>query len=218
MDQNTLKKLAAKAALEYIKDDMVVGVGTGSTVDFFIDELATLKGRIEGAVASSKASVDKLKKHGIPIYDLNGVNQVHIYVDGADEINQYLQCIKGGGAALTGEKIVAAVAKQFICIADESKKVNRLGEFPLPIEVIPMARSYVARELVKIGADPVYRQGVTTDYGNIILDAHNLEIMEPEKMEKQINNITGVVCNGIFAKRPADILLLGTKDGVETIK
>jgi ribose 5-phosphate isomerase A len=168
-------------------------------------------------VSSSKASAELLKAQGIPLYDANGVNQIHIYVDGADEINDYLQCIKGGGGALTGEKIVAAIAERFICIADQSKQVKLLGNFPLAVEVIPMARSYVARELVKLGGDPIYRQGFISDFGNVILDVHNLEILDAVAMEERINNITGVVANGLFAKRPADLLLLGTEGGVQTI-
>jgi ribose 5-phosphate isomerase A len=216
MTPNEMKQAAALAALDYIQDDWIVGVGTGSTVNYFIEALATIKGRIDGTVASSNASKDLLKAHGIPVYDVNGVNQIQIYVDGADEINPYLQCIKGGGGALTGEKIIAVQAKKFICIADQSKKVGMLGAFPLAVEVIPMARSYVAREIVKLGGDPVYRQGFVSDYGNVILDVHNLSIMEPIKLEEQLNNITGVVANGLFAKRSADVLLLGTEKGVET--
>jgi len=217
MDQDTLKQQAAKAALEYVDDDMMVGVGTGSTVNFFIDALATVKGKIEATVASSEASAERLKQHGIPVLDLNVVDKVHVYIDGADEANEHLQLIKGGGGALTREKIITAVADKFICIADESKKVGVLGEFPLPIEVIPMARSYVAREIVKLGGDPSYRDGFVTDNGNIILDVYNLSILEPRKLEQQLNNIVGVVTNGLFAIRPADVLLLATKDGVKTV-
>lgn len=210
-----LKQLAAEAAIKYIPEDAIIGVGTGSTVNYFIDALVSIKHNITGVVASSKATAIKLKALNIPILDLNSVSELDIYVDGADEINPSLQMIKGGGAALTGEKIVAAVAKKFICIADNSKKVTILGKFPLSIEVIPMARSYVAREIIKrIGGSPVYREGIITDYGNVILDVWNLEILEPIKTEQLINDIPGVVTNGLFAIRPADILLLGTPDGV----
>lgn len=218
MNAEQLKKLAAAAALDYIDNDAIVGVGTGSTVNFFIAELAKIKGKIEGAIASSKATRDLLKNQGIPVYDVNSVDEIHVYIDGTDEINPYLQCVKGGGGALTGEKILAAMAKQFICIADESKKVSVLGNFPLALEVIPLARSYVAREIVKMGADPVYRNGFITDYGNVILDIHNLTIMQPEKLEDELNNIAGVVTNGLFARRAADLLLLGTESGLKTIK
>ncbi|MDH5600989.1 MAG: ribose-5-phosphate isomerase RpiA, partial [Gammaproteobacteria bacterium] len=197
----------------------IVGVGTGSTANFFIDELATIKHKIEGTVASSEASAERLKGHGIEVFDLNSVSEISVYVDGADESNKYLHLIKGGGGALTREKIVAAASDKFVCIADESKLVDVMGKFPLPIEVIPMARSLVAREIIKkIGGEPVLREGFTTDNGNIILDVHNLEIMEPTKMEQILNNITGVVTNGLFAIRPADVLLLGTPDGVKEIK
>ncbi len=214
MSQDQQKQQAALAAIEYIKGDAIVGVGTGSTVNYFIDALVQIKGKIDCAVASSKASAERLRQLHIPVVDLNSVSEVHIYVDGADEITKNLHCIKGGGAALTGEKIIAQVAKQFICIADASKLVGILGNFPVPIEVIPMARSYVARELVKLGGDPIYREGIVTDYGNVILDVHNLEIMEPIKLEEKLNQIPGIVTNGIFARRPADILLLGTDEGV----
>lgn len=214
MTTDHMKKAAAEAALKYVRDDTVIGVGTGSTVNYFIDALATIKSRIMGAVPSSKATETRLKAINIPIYDLNSVDSLPIYVDGADEINDQLQMIKGGGAALTREKIVAAVADKFICIADETKKVKLLGTFPLPIEVIPLARSYVARQIIKLGGSPVYREGVITDNGNVILDVWNLEILEPIKLEKTINNITGVVSCGIFAIRPADLLLLGTPQGV----
>lgn len=218
MNQDELKQAAAKAAISHIKDDMVVGVGSGSTVNYFIDELASIKHLIEGTVASSEETAQRLKQHGIPVYDLNSVSNIHVYVDGADEINHYMQMIKGGGGALTREKIIATVAKKMICIADESKYVSSLGKFPLPIEVIPMARSYVARQVVIHGGEPEYRQGFVTDNGNIILDVHHLKIHEPEKLESTINNITGVVCNGIFAHRTADILLLATQSGVNTIE
>ncbi|MEE9452416.1 MAG: ribose-5-phosphate isomerase RpiA [Gammaproteobacteria bacterium] len=217
MQEETLKKHSAEAALEYIEQDSIVGVGTGSTVNYFIDALASIKNKIDAVIASSKVTEEKLRNHGFTVIDLNVADRVPVYVDGADEANRFLQLIKGGGGALTREKILAAVAKQFICIASGNKKVVALGTFPLPIEVIPMARSYVAREIVKLGGDPVYRQGFTTDNGNIILDAHNLTITEPIKLEQQINNIVGVVCHGLFAQRPADRLLLATSDGVQTI-
>ncbi len=216
--QNSMKKAAAEKALTYIPEDSIVGVGTGSTVNFFIDALATIKNHIKGAVSSSEQSTEKLKTYGIEVFDLNNVDDLAVYVDGADEITAHMAMIKGGGAALTREKIVAAVAKKFICIADESKQVDVLGEFPLPIEVIPMARSYVARELVKLGGDPVYRQGVITDNGNVILDVYNLKIIDPYALETQINQIVGVVTNGLFAHRGADILILGTAEGTKIIK
>lgn len=212
-----MKKTAAIAAIQYIRPNTIVGVGTGSTVNYFIDALAEIKHQIEGAVASSEASTLRLKAHGIPVYDLNSVDSVPVYVDGTDEFNPYLSLVKGGGGALTREKIIAAVAKQFICIADITKKSLVLGKFPLPIEVIPMARSYVAREMVKLGGDPEYREGFVTDNGNIILDIHNFRIETPIQMEKQINHIAGVVTNGIFAIRGADVLLLGSEQGVETL-
>lgn len=218
MTQDEMKKSAGWAALKYVESDSIVGVGTGSTVNHFIDALATMKADIEGAVSSSEASTQKMKALGIPVFDLNFVNEISVYVDGADEINAHMNMIKGGGAALTREKIVAAVADKFICIVDNTKQVDILGEFPLPVEVIPMARSYVARQLVKLGGDPVYREGVLTDNGNIILDMYNMKIMAPKKLEEQINQIVGVVTNGLFAKRGADILLVGTPDGVNTIK
>ncbi|NMH66432.1 ribose-5-phosphate isomerase RpiA [Shewanella salipaludis] len=216
MTQDEMKKAAGWAALKYVERDSIVGVGTGSTVNHFIDALATIKADIEGAVSSSEASTAKLKALGIPVYDLNSVDQLDIYVDGADEINPQMDMIKGGGAALTREKIVAAVAKKFICIVDNTKRVDILGEFPLPVEVIPMARSYVARELVKLGGDPVYREGVVTDNGNVILDVYNMKILNPKEMEDKINAIVGVVTNGLFAKRGADVLLVGTPEGVKT--
>ncbi|MGL4475396.1 MAG: ribose-5-phosphate isomerase RpiA [Shewanella sp.] len=218
MTQDEMKKAAAWAALKYVERDTIVGVGTGSTVNHFIDALATMKADIEGAVSSSEASTAKMKALGIPVFDLNSVNDLALYVDGADEINPHMDMIKGGGAALTREKIVAAVAKTFVCIADASKQVDVLGQFPLPVEVIPMARSYVARQLVKLGGDPVYREGVVTDNGNIILDVYNMSIVDPKTLEKQINNIVGVVTNGLFAARGADILLVGAATGVTTIK
>ena len=221
MSQDQLKQAVADAALEYIRplleNDSVIGIGTGSTANLFIDALASVRGLVNATVASSEASAARLKSHGIPVYDLNSVNQVDFYIDGADESNAALQLIKGGGAALTREKIVAAVAARFICIADESKLVHTLGQFPLPVEVIPMARSHVARELVKLGGDPIYREGVVTDNGNVILDIYNFPIPQPLAMEQKINNITGVVTNGLFALRPADVLLLGTASGVRTL-
>ncbi|MFA5631928.1 MAG: ribose-5-phosphate isomerase RpiA [Porticoccaceae bacterium] len=223
MTQDELKKAVAAAALEYtlkkVEPDSIIGIGTGSTANFFIDLLAAHKADFSGAVASSEASAQRLKSHGIPVYDLNAVNDVQIYVDGADEANARLELIKGGGAALTREKIVAAVAREFLCIADDSKWVDHLGTFPLPVEVIPMARSHVGRELVKLGGDPVYREGVVTDNGNIIIDVHHLHpIGSPRALEEKINNITGVVSNGLFALRPADVLLLGTAGGVKALR
>ena len=215
MSKEALKKIAAKAALDYIEPGNIVGVGTGTTVNYFIDELATIKNKIDGAVASSVATEKRLKEYGIEIYDLNSVFPLPIYIDGADEVNEHLQMIKGGGAALTREKIVGSAAEKFICLADSSKKVDVLGKFPLPIEVIPIARSYVSRELVKIGGKPVYREGVITDNGNQIVDVWGLEILDPPQMEVKLNNIAGVVTNGLFAQRPADILLLATEQGLE---
>ena len=217
MTQDEMKKAAGWAALKYVEKDSIVGVGTGSTVNHFIDALATIKADIEGAVSSSEASTQKLKALGIPVFDLNTVDNLSVYVDGADEITEHMAMIKGGGAALTREKIVAAVADKFICIIDDTKQVDLLGTFPLPVEVIPMARSYVARELVKLGGDPVYRESVITDNGNVILDVYNLKIMDPNKLEEQINNIVGVVTNGLFAERGADVLLVGTQEGVKTV-
>ena len=222
MTQDELKQAVAQAALDYIlphlEDNMILGIGTGSTANFFIDALANVKNRFDGAVASSEASAERLKNHGIPVYDLNSVSELRFYIDGADESDSHLNLIKGGGAALTREKIVAAVSKEFVCIADESKLVNVLGQFPLPVEVIPMARSHVARELVKLGGDPAYREGVVTDNGNVILDVWNMSITNPKEMETKINQITGVVTNGLFAVRPAEVLLLGTSEGVKTLK
>lgn len=222
MTQDQLKQAVAQAAVDLILPQLteksIVGIGTGSTANFFIDLLAKHKMDFDGAVASSEATAARLKGHGIPVYDLNSVQELEFYVDGADECNKYLELIKGGGAALTREKIVAAVAGTFVCIADESKSVDFLGAFPLPVEVIPMARSHVARELVKLGGDPVYREGVVTDNGNVILDVYNLQITNPRELEAKINNIVGVVTNGLFAARPADVLLLGTGKGVETHK
>ena len=218
MTQDEMKKAAAIKALDYIKADTIVGVGTGSTVNHFIDALATIKDKIIGAVSSSDASTERLKSYGIEVFDLNNVDGIDVYVDGADEINPHMHMIKGGGAALTREKIVAAVAKTFVCIADDSKQVPMLGGFPLPVEVIPMARSYVARELVKLGGDPAYRQGVITDNGNVIIDVHNLEILDPKALENSINAIAGVVTNGLFANRPANVLIIGSADGAKIIK
>ncbi|MBE0457581.1 ribose-5-phosphate isomerase RpiA [Pseudoalteromonas sp. KG3] len=213
MTQDELKKAAAWAALEFVKEGTIVGVGTGSTVNHFIDALGTVKDTIAGAVSSSDASTEKLKALGIEVYELNDVDSLDVYIDGADEINALNEMIKGGGAALTREKIVSAVAKQFVCIVDETKIVDTLGEFPLPVEVIPMARSYVARELLKLGGDPVYRQGVVTDNGNVILDVHNLSISQAKDLELTINQIVGVVTNGLFAQRGADKVIIGTKNG-----
>ncbi len=216
MNQDELKKQVAEAAIEYVETGTIIGVGTGSTANFFIDALADIKNRIDGTVASSVASADRLKSHGIPVMDLNQAGELSVYVDGADETNESLHLIKGGGGALTREKIVAGASKKFICICDESKLVKMLGSFPLPVEVIPMAQSFVAREMLKLGGQPILREGFTTDNGNIILDVHNLEIMRPVTLEEGINNIPGVVTVGIFAKRPADVLLLGTANGVVT--
>ena len=218
-----LKKATASAALHrilpHLKGDMVIGIGTGSTVNFFIDALAEQKSKFDGCVASSEASTDRLKKHKIPVYDLNYIHELHFYIDGADESNNQLQLIKGGGAALAREKIIAAVAREFICIADENKLVDVLGHFPLPVEVIPMARSYVARKLVKLGGNPIYRGGIVTDNGNIILDVWNLQITDAISLEGKINQITGVVTHGLFAARPANVILLGTKNnGVNIIE
>ena len=220
MTQDELKQAVAKAALDYVEskleDDMIIGVGTGSTANFFIEELGKINDRLEGAVASSEETAKRLKAQNISVYDLNTAGRIAIYVDGADESNAHLQLIKGGGAALTREKILAAASKEFVCIADVSKMVAVLGEFPLPVEIIPMARSYVGREIVKLGGDPVYREGCLTDNGNIILDVYNLEILDPRTLERELNQIAGVVTNGIFAERGADILLLGNENGVET--
>jgi len=217
MTQDELKKLVAEAALKHVVEDAVVGVGSGSTVNFFIDALAKMKGRIEGAVAASDASAERLKKHGIPVFDLNGISEIPVYVDGADEVTEHLTMTKGGGGALTREKIVAAVAKKFVCICDASKLVPVLGKYPLPIEVIPMARSYIGREMVKRKAHPVLREGFKTDNGNVMLDCHGLTILDPPALEDELNNLAGVVTNGLFARRPADVLLLGTPEGVRTI-
>lgn len=218
MSSEDLKKAAAEAAIAYIEPDTIIGVGTGSTANYFIDALASMRNPIRGAVASSEASAARLKKIGIEVLDLNATGSLSVYVDGADESNAQLHLIKGGGAALTREKIVAGASQMFVCIADESKLVDTLGAFPLPIEVIPMARSFVARELVKLGGDPEYREECITDNGNIILDIHNLDITDPVLTEKLINQIPGVVTVGLFAERSADILILGTESGIEIIK
>jgi len=219
MDASAQKKAAAEAALKYVEDDMMVGVGTGSTVNFFIDALASMKGRIKGTVASSEASAKRLRELRIPVMELNDTDGCDVYVDGADEVTEHLAMIKGGGAALTREKIVAGASRRFVCICDASKLVPVLGNFPLPVEVIPMARSFVARTLVKVtGGMPQLRAGVTTDNGNLILDVRGLKIMKPMEMEAELDHIPGVVTNGLFARRPADILLLATGEGVRTIK
>lgn len=217
MTQDEQKRAAAAAAIEYVPAGSIVGVGTGSTANYFIDALAKIKNKIEGAVASSDATAQRLKRHGIEVMDLNNVSDIPVYIDGADEITENLHMIKGGGGALTREKIVAAVARKFICITDQSKLVNVLGNFPLPVEVIPMARSYVAREIVHLGGHPALRQGFITDNGNVILDVHGLSILNPVELEGTLNQITGVVTNGLFARRPANTLLLGTDSGVRTI-
>lgn len=214
MDKSAGKKLAAEAALKYVEDDMIVGVGTGSTVEFFIQALGTMKHRIEGAVASSVDTANKLKALSIPLMDLNSVTSLPLYVDGADEVNSLKQMIKGGGGALTREKIIATVAKKFVCIADASKKVDILGNFPVAVEVIPMARSYVARQIVLMGGDPVYREGFITDNGNVILDVYNMKLLEPKSIEIKLKEIVGVVESGIFARRTADVVLLGSAEAV----
>ncbi|MCU7930050.1 MAG: ribose-5-phosphate isomerase RpiA [Candidatus Thiodiazotropha sp. (ex Codakia rugifera)] len=216
MNADELKKQAAEAALSYVKGG-VIGVGTGSTVNHFINYLATIKSKIDGTVSSSEASTELLKSHGIPVLELNSAGELEIYIDGADESDHYLNLIKGGGGALTREKIIAGASKKFVCIADESKLVDILGNFPLPVEVIPMARSHVARQLVKLGGTPVWRENFITDNGNAILDVHNLEIMKPREMEQNINAIAGVVTTGIFALRGADVLILGTENGPKTV-
>lgn len=216
MTQDEMKQAVARAAIDYVPAG-VIGVGTGSTANYFIDELAKIKGRIDGAVASSVATAERLKKHGIRVLDLNEVGELEVYVDGADEITRHLAMIKGGGGALTREKIVAACAKKFVCIVDQTKLVDVLARFPLPVEVIPMARSYVARQLVKLGGSPVLRAGFTTDNGNVILDVHNLNILDPVALEGEINQIVGVVTNGLFARRGADVCLIGTPQGVQTL-
>lgn len=220
MTQDELKQAVARTAFEYVESllekDTVIGVGTGSTANLFIAELGKIRQKVYGTVASSEESARRLKELDIPVFDLNSAGTLRVYVDGADETNEHLQLIKGGGAALTREKIIAAASEEFVCIADESKLVPVLGKFPLPVEVIPMARSYVAREIVKLGGDPVYREGCVTDNGNNILDIYNLEILDPRKLETQLNQITGVVCNGLFAERGANRLFLGTSAGVKT--
>lgn len=220
MTQDELKQAVARTAFEYVESllekDTVIGVGTGSTANLFIAELGKIRHKVYGTVASSEESARRLKELDIPVFDLNSAGTLRVYVDGADETNEHLQLIKGGGAALTREKIIAAASEEFVCIADESKLVPILGKFPLPVEVIPMARSYVAREIVKLGGDPVYREGCVTDNGNNILDIYNLEILDPRKLETQLNQITGVVCNGLFAERGANRLFLGTSAGVKT--
>jgi len=217
MTQDELKQAVAREAIKHVVEDAAIGVGTGSTANFFIDELAKMRNRIAGAVASSDKSAERLKGHGIRLLDLNSVNELPVYVDGADEITEHLAMIKGGGGALTREKIVAAVAKKFVCIADESKLVPVLGKFPLPVEVIPMARAFVARQMVKLGGSPKLREGFTTDNGNLILEVWGLSILNPVELEATLNNIVGVVTNGLFARRGADVLLLGTKTGVRTM-
>ena len=217
MTQDEMKKMVAHAALDYVEAGAIIGVGTGSTANHFIDALAGIKHKIDGTVASSEATAERLKGHGIPVFELNEVGDIPVYVDGADESNKYLHLIKGGGGALTREKIIAAASDKFVCVADGSKMVDMLGTFPLPVEVIPMARSYVAREIVKMGGQPVWREGFITDNGNQIIDIQNLSIMDPVKTEEALNNIVGVVTNGLFAIRPADVLLLGTEEGVKTI-
>lgn len=216
MTQDQLKEAVARAAIAHVVPDTIVGVGTGSTANFFIDALAEMKDRIPGAVASSEATKKRLEGHGIRVFDLNEVSEIPVYVDGADEVNARLHMIKGGGGALTREKIVAAVATKFVCIADASKKVEIMGRFPLPVEVIPMAREHVARQLARLGGQPKLREGFTTDNGNVILDVHGLAIAEPDELEAAINQIVGVVTNGLFARRGADVLLLATQDGVRT--
>lgn len=217
MNQDEQKRAAAHAAIQHIPAGCIVGVGTGSTANYFIDALADIRSRIDGAVASSEATARRLSGHGIEVMDLNHVDELPLYVDGADEITPHLHMIKGGGGALTREKIVAAVAKKFICIADQSKLVDVLGKFPLPVEVIPMARGHVAREIIRLGGQPMLRQGFTTDNGNVILDVHGLQILNPVELETELNQITGIVTNGLFARRPADLLLLGDEGGVRTI-
>ncbi len=217
MTQDDMKQAAALAALDYVELGMVVGVGTGSTVNYFIDALASVKAKIDGAVASSVATAERLKKNGIVVLELNETGDLPLYVDGTDEATKYLHLLKGGGGALTREKIVAQASEKFVCIADESKLVDVLGRFPLPLEVIPMARSLVGREIVKLGGEPALRHNFTTDNGNIILDVHNLKILNPVEIEETLNQIPGVVSNGLFARRPADVLLLGTVDGTKVL-
>ncbi len=218
MTQDELKKASAEAALEYVESGMIVGVGTGSTANYFIDGLAKIKGKLEATVASSEASADRLRGHGITVLDLNSAGDLQLYVDGADETTRHLHLIKGGGGALTREKIVAAASDKFVCIADDSKLVDVLGTFPLPVEVIPMARSYVARQIVKLGGQPVLREGFTTDNGNVILDVQNMKILDPVELETTLDHITGVVTNGLFARRGADVFLMATQNGVEILE
>jgi ribose 5-phosphate isomerase A len=217
MTQDEMKQAAARAALAHVAAEDVIGVGSGSTANFYIAELGRIKHKLEGAVASSESTAQRLRQLGIPVLDLNTVSELPVYVDGADEITRHFAMVKGGGGALTREKIVAAVARKFVCIADETKLVDVLGRFPLPVEVIPMARSYVARELARLGGSPEWRQGFVTDNGNVILDVHNLEILKPIELETVLDQIAGVVTNGLFARRGADVLLLGTARGVETL-
>jgi ribose 5-phosphate isomerase A len=217
MDQDAKKQRVAEAALSFLEHDTVIGVGTGTTANFFIDLLAKQKGKIDGAVASSETTAIRLKSHGIRVYELNETGDLALYVDGADEATRHRHLIKGGGGALTREKIIASASRRFVCIVDDTKLVDRLGRFPLPIEVIPMARSFVARQLVKLGGQPELRKGFTTDNGNLILDVHNLNIVDPRRIEESINQIPGVVTNGLFALRPADIVLVGNASGVEQI-
>ena len=217
MSKEDQKREAAEAALDHIEPGIIVGVGTGSTVNYFIDALARVKGKLDGTVASSVASAERLTEHGIPVLELDDTGDLPLYVDGADEANRDLCLIKGGGGALTREKIIAAASAKFVCIADQAKLVEVLGNFPLPVEVIPMAQSYVGRQLAALGGAPQLRQGFTTDNGNLVIDVHNLEILDPGDLEARLNNIVGIVTNGIFAKRPADVLLLGTGEGVNEI-
>jgi len=218
MTQDELKQAVAREALKYVVDDAWIGVGSGSTANYFIDALATIKGRIKGAVASSVKTAERLKSHGIVVEELNNVDDLPVYIDGADEVTEHGAMIKGGGGALTREKIVAAVARKFVCIVDASKRVPVLGRFPLPVEVIPMARSYVARELVKLGGQPAWRMGFTTDNGNVILDVSGLSIVNPAELETAINQLTGVVTVGLFARRGANVILLGEEQGVRTLR
>lgn len=217
MTQDEMKKAAAEAALEYVEYGMIIGIGTGSTANHFIDLLAGVKSKVDGTVASSEVTAERLKSHNIPVMDLNQAGDLQLYVDGADESDHNLHLIKGGGGALTREKIVAGASEKFVCIADETKLVNVLGKFPLPIEVIPMAQSFVGRQMVKLGGTPMLREGFTTDNGNIIIDVHNLDIINPVEMEATINAIAGVVTVGLFAQRPADVLILGNENGARTI-
>jgi ribose 5-phosphate isomerase A len=217
MTPDEKKKAVALAALEYVESGWVIGIGTGSTANHFIDGLARIKGKLDGAVASSNATAERLKKAGIPVFDLNATGDLPLYVDGADEATKHLHLIKGGGGALTREKIVAAASQKFVCIADDSKLVGVLGKFPLPVEVIPMARSYVARQIVQLGGQPVLRENFKTDNGNLILDVHNLSIMNPVELEEKLDHLAGVVTNGLFARRPADVLLLASDQGVKTL-